>query len=265
MYMTQPVLGGYKSDSASATGSGGKYTSATELAPLASSIDGSEIDLRRWDSPVEEQLRTGSCTANATVGDLEHLRLAAGKSHINLSRLFIYYNARAQHQATSLDEGSYISLAFDTLRTLGTCREETWAFDQDRVNVRPSWDAYREAFTHKIVDYYRIQDSDSEKFRLIDEALRRGHPVVFGCTVDEKFIRDTGSSGVIAPPAKVRVNTGGHAMLIVGKQRSGCYIVKNSWGTDWGDSGYCYMPPAYLSEENAHDFWVATVGWQNAS
>lgn len=33
---------------------------------------------------------------------------------------------------------------------------------------------------------------------------------------------------------------GGHLMLIVGyDDKQSCWIVKNSWGTGWGDSGYC--------------------------
>jgi hypothetical protein len=35
----------------------------------------------------------------------------------------------------------------------------------------------------------------------------------------------------------------GHAMLLVGYDLdAGTYIVRNSWGADWGDHGYCRMP-----------------------
>ena len=51
---------------------------------------------------------------------------------------------------------------------------------------------------------------------------------------------------------------GGHAMLNVGYDTGKqVYIVRNSWGTDWGDKGYCYFPFAYIENSQlADDFWV---------
>jgi len=39
---------------------------------------------------------------------------------------------------------------------------------------------------------------------------------------------------------------GRHAMLCVGFTGN-FYIIKNSWGTDWGDSGFCYIPKNVLA------------------
>ena len=39
---------------------------------------------------------------------------------------------------------------------------------------------------------------------------------------------------------------GRHAMLIVG-YTGNFFIVKNSWGADWGDQGYCYIPKSVLA------------------
>jgi C1A family cysteine protease len=38
------------------------------------------------------------------------------------------------------------------------------------------------------------------------------------------------------------------------------FIVRNSWGPLWGMAGYCYMPYAYLLDDNlAADFWTIRV------
>jgi C1A family cysteine protease len=50
---------------------------------------------------------------------------------------------------------------------------------------------------------------------------------------------------------------GNHAMLIVGyNPQSKEFIVKNSWGTSFGDQGYWYMHENILDQQNAGDVWV---------
>jgi hypothetical protein len=44
-------------------------------------------------------------------------------------------------------------------------------------------------------------------------------------------------------------------MLCVGySDEDQVFVVRNSWGSDWGDEGYCYIPYDYLTDEDyAHD------------
>ena len=100
------------------------------------------------------------------------------------------------------------------------------------------------------MDYHRASPGYEVK-----QALALGFPVPFGATLYPAF-EDVGSDGKVPMPEGTSI--GGHAMLIVGydllKQ---VYIVRNSWGTDWGDKGYCYFPCGYLENPNlADDFWV---------
>jgi len=54
---------------------------------------------------------------------------------------------------------------------------------------------------------------------------------------------------------------GGHAVLAVGyDDRSQWFLVRNSWGPDWGMHGYFTMPYQYLLEENlSDDFWTVRL------
>ena len=53
---------------------------------------------------------------------------------------------------------------------------------------------------------------------------------------------------------------GGHAVCLVGYNNfKGLWLLRNSWGTSWGQAGYFTLPYAYLINPNlASDFWAIT-------
>lgn len=215
------------------------------------------LDLRRWCPPVDDQLNVEDCVADSTTSALEFLEIRAGMPFVKKSRLFLYYNARLQTRDTDKDEGTYIRLAFATLTSLGTCTEETWPYDTSKVFLRPSWRSFQEAYPNKINSFYRIEATDGQELvDAIKQALRAQHPVVFGMRVDGVYM-STGADGIVSVPASGKVEGGGHAQLIVGyDDNTQRWIVKNSWGTGWGDRGYGYVPYAYLDAAGAADLWV---------
>jgi C1A family cysteine protease len=89
--------------------------------------------------------------------------------------------------------------------------------------------------------------------------LADGYPIVFGFTVYESFEgQDVAQTGVVPMPGVSESVLGGHCVVVVGYDDSkDWFIVRNSWGTGWGDQGYCYMPYQYLTDQNlASDFWT---------
>jgi C1A family cysteine protease len=62
-------------------------------------------------------------------------------------------------------------------------------------------------------------------------------------------------------PSADETTIGGHAVLAVGYDDSkSMFIVRNSWGANWAVGGYCYMPYAYLLDDNlADDFWTVRL------
>ena len=52
---------------------------------------------------------------------------------------------------------------------------------------------------------------------------------------------------------------GGHAVCLVGYTADGRFIVRNSWGTGWGDQGFAYASPEYLQAAFFPEAYVVTV------
>ena len=54
---------------------------------------------------------------------------------------------------------------------------------------------------------------------------------------------------------------GFHAMVICGyNDKHGHFIVRNSWGTAFGDNGYCYLPYSYIRDTDLTRYAVAITG-----
>jgi C1A family cysteine protease len=213
------------------------------------------VDLRTFMSPVENQRDSNSCTANAIAGAYEYLENRIYGQVTDVSRLFIYYNARALDDRTQHDEGTYLSHCVKVVRKYGACSEQTWPFELNQIKHEPPKQAYKEAKQFRIEDAAPVEvDLDAMR-----ECLAAGYPFVFGLQLFGSFGNAGGNGGLVPmPDPNNESHDGGHAMLCVGySDPDQVFIVRNSWGPEWGDQGYCYIPYAYMTNpELNHDCWV---------
>ena len=217
-----------------------------------------KVDLRSLMTPVEDQGQTNSCVANAVAGAYEYWVKKATKSDENISRLFVYYNARWRDGSQDKDEGSVIQFAMEGLSKFGACTEKSWPFDKRLIVKKPNGDAYKFAAPNRVQDMAQVPlELDAWK-----QALAEGKPIVFGCLLFDSFDQCTDKGGVVPmpePDALARGTHSGHSMCAVGySDTEKVFIIRNSWGSDWGDKGYCYMPYSYLLNPklNMGDCWV---------
>ena len=229
------------------------------------------VDLRHWCSPVEDQKSLGSCTANAGVGLLEYFERRAFGNHIDASRLFLYKNSRKLAGLTG-DTGSYLRTTMAALVLFGVPPEKYWAYTDKKPDFDADPDAFCYAFAenYKTIQYLRLDPPSTSANTLLDRIktnLTAGLPSMFGFTVYDSIY--DAEAGKIPYPCSGEKVAGGHAVVAVGyddsivienpkcgKTSKGALLIRNSWGTSWGDGGYGWMPYDYVLKGLAADWWT---------
>lgn len=218
-----------------------------------------KVDLRAPALPamwpdIFDQGNLGSCVANAWSAAMYFALAKEKAAPLILSRLFLYYNARG---GIAEDTGTTIRDGIKSVAKLGDCKETTWPYDLTRWTDKPSEVAFGEAIKRKAIEYSRLVTLDD-----MLHCLANGYPIVYGMSVYAPFEELDSRHFVLPMPTKTDEYLGGHALCIVGyDQPAKHFIVRNSWGPDWGQKGYFMLPFAYATDTNlADDFWtVRTV------
>ena len=220
------------------------------------------VDLRDKFPPVWNQGSLQSCVGQSTAAAIQfdEMMEKEPEAESSPSRLFIYYNARSLmggKEMVKIDAGATIRDAVKSVTKWGVCKETSWPYQDNYVNTKPSCSAYSSAKVHKALVYSRVnQNLDS-----IKRVLFGNHPVIFGMAVYNSFESDeVEKTGMVPMPSKEEKMKGGHACVLCGfSDDKQCFIVRNSWGENWGDGGYFLLPYNYATNDNlAADFWVIT-------
>lgn len=213
------------------------------------------VDLMEFCSPIENQGRLGSCTANAVVGCVEFFERQYSGRHTDASRLFLYKTSRNLHGWTG-DTGMYIRSAMKALSIFGVPPEKFWPYVVEDFDSEPSAFAYSYAQQFRATHYYRLDTSSIDRAELLHRVKRTlsySIPVVFGFVVYSYGSSD----GTFPLPEPGDRPLGGHAIVAVGyDDRLQALRIRNSWGTGWGDSGYGWLPYGYVTRGLSSDFWA---------
>jgi C1A family cysteine protease len=214
------------------------------------------VDIRPFLKPLEDHSTINSCVANAIATAYEYLQYRTSGKLEPVSRLFLYYNARMLDGNEEKDIGSSISSTLEVIEKMGVCQEETWSYDPDLVDQKPHFAAYKEAKKNLVE---QVQEIDIDLYNL-KHCLAQGYPFIFSLQLFHSFSQAGNKGKVFIPDLtqeKSHADHGIHAMLCVGYiEKYQVFIVRNSWGDDWGDEGYCYIPYDYfLQSDYCQECW----------
>ncbi|HRD92954.1 MAG TPA: C1 family peptidase [Accumulibacter sp.] len=244
-----------------------KVNAATVPASLPATVD-----LRAWCSPIEDQGALGSCTANAGVGLVEYYERRAFNKHINASRLFLYKTTRNLSKSTG-DTGAFLRTTMEAMVLFGVPPEAYWAYNTavTAFDKEPTAFCYAFGQNYRAITYYRLDPPGTSVATVLDRIktnLAAGLPSMFGFAVYSS-IAQANATGRIPYPVAGEKLVGGHAIVAVGydnamkirnanpgaTETTGALLIRNSWGTGWGASGYGWLPYAYVLKGLAIDWW----------
>jgi hypothetical protein len=244
---------------------------AAAAGALAATTLPLSVDLREAWWEINDQQSTGSCVGWATADSLlrwsfvKRGRLAEGEQ---LSPRFIWMASKETDEfrtrpTTFIDtDGTSLKAALDVGRKYGAVRERLLPFGGALYPDSPD-SFYAAAAELKIASYFNLHAASSfeaapastEKFRNWKRWLASEGPIVARLEVDATWDDATATRGVL-DEFRHQTARGGHAVAIVGFRQDGRFIVRNSWGTAWGDYGYAYASPAYADEAFTETYGV---------
>lgn len=198
-----------------------------------------KFDLPDFDKiPVLDQGQVNSCYAHAMRTAREYVEMKQTGTYQALSEGSVYGN---RVQGDYMGEGLIPRLTNQRVQDRGICKHEIYP---ENVEVPEAVEIYNQRFTQIIIDgkprritSYARPRSDDE----IKSCLKLGYPVTLGVPIYQEFYQLNKDNSVMTTQPKGS-NLGYHGMVIYGWDDSKGWHIRNSWGTEWGDNGDCWIP-----------------------
>lgn len=208
------------------------------------------IDLRQDWWPADDQGKTGACVGYAAAFGLlrwHYVKAGLLDQETKPSARFIWMANKetdnlTQFPTTFLEaSGTQTKLALSVARIYGCVPESVLPMVGPR-SLMPQRRFYRIASRLRIAYYINLgRNLDNWRFWLAN----RG-PILTRLGVDRTWDKATENGGKldVYRPETVR---GGHAVCLVGYDKKG-FIVRNSWGRGWGNTGFAHASNKYAQE-----------------
>jgi C1A family cysteine protease len=215
------------------------------------------VDWREYCTQAEDQGNINSSTAKACLGLVQYYECRAHSTSIELSDLFVYKAARRLLKWPG-DIGAQLRVTWKAVVHFGVPPLEVWPPGDVEYDRDPDAFAFSSAIKFPMLHYVRL-DNGSRTLENVKSFLAAGFPSVFGFPVYSSI---SDEPEIFFPTLYDKVR-GGQAVMAVGyddlrriRSEKGALLVRNSWGPQWGDCGYGWLPYEFVRTGLATDFWT---------
>ncbi|HBN07535.1 MAG TPA: hypothetical protein DD435_02435 [Cyanobacteria bacterium UBA8530] len=225
-----------------------------------------KIDLRSGCSPITNQGVTNACVGFASVDGLAEF-VAKKQGHpMDFAPRYIWNLSRKQDKSLDQNIGTHIYVATERIDNMGLVAEEAFPFPSDKeqadektlmkfVSEAPPNALIAQAKKNRIIKGWKQIAS----VHAMKKSLSDGMPVVFAIAVFDNIAQSNSTGNIPLPTEKSEV-LGGHAIVCVGYDNAKkVFIIRNSWGTAWGDKGYGYLPYEFVKIGATYEGFTAKI------
>ncbi len=218
------------------------------------------VDLREYFLDVQDQKDLNASSAHACVALVQYFERRAHGRVLHPSRLFLYQNS-LRLAGTCGDGGADLRTTLKALIRFGMPPERHWPYEPADLAEQPDGFLFGFEALYREIRYLRLdgrKSSGAETLQLVKAFLAAGFPCAFGFAVPNTLTDD----GQIPYRPTFDAHLGGQAMVAVGyddrwlRGSRGARSVRSSWGRQWGEEGYGWLPYAYVEERLAVDFFT---------
>ena len=127
---------------------------------------------------------------------------------MDVSRLFIYYNARLMgldENEELADSGSAIAHAIASVADTGVCLEKFWPYDIKKVNTKPKKHCFGAAEGFKISEACQVPID----VNVMKSCLAQGFPIVVSVNLYKSF-DDAKEKGIVPMPEENEISRSTH-------------------------------------------------------
>ncbi len=218
------------------------------------------VDLTEFFPPIGHQQRLNASSAFSWCSILEYFQRRTQGTIEPLSRLFLYKATRNLLQMNG-DCGADLRSTIRAAATCGLPPERYWPYEPAKLDEEPSPFVYAMAESFDALRWVRLDPpprNGSATLDVVRGFLASGFPLAFG------FVVPVSISAAADIPYRPQLDSlhGGQCVVAVGYDdernhgSKGALRIRNSWGADWGDGGYGWLPYAYVRNELAAEFWT---------
>lgn len=210
-----------------------------------------KVSLKEYCPEIISQGEIGSCVGWATGYGAFTIMKAKAEGWTDVEEITKNaYSAMYIYNQTKIGdcyEGSLFTSALNFLKREGDCLSKEFDNPREDCSRNPGEEIKKsvEKNTYEVKDFFTLfkpKEAPQIKINQAKTSLSEGKPVVIGMMIKENFKELNKDEEYWKPTKGNTGDAGGHAMVVVGyNDMKGAFEVMNTWGTEWGNNGYCWV------------------------